>query len=525
MGLEGTADHADGRHEYAAITPGVPMSGASLLGLAPLSGRGEFGVTGAERQLQEAALRQSRNPAGRLAIALHLSRLVAPAPRPHHMRIARACLQDTATRHDGQVFSLANGDLVLLCRNGAKPDTLAGRHAAADPHALPDVLDRLFRVDTPQGVTLVSVWPLETRSDDLLAYATACLAQAPSPSFVAPGVAGQASTMDAIGTVISTAEITDLLQRQTGVLLSSGAKRGETGQLRPIYREVTFSIAALEARIAPQGKVNDDPFLFRHLASRLDQRMLDMLIEQLASKTPLDIATQSAPETGALLHVNLTVAGIQSSSFTRLAELCRRQTLPGGVPHAARLGVEVNLIEAVADPRGFARARLAVAEAGFTLLLDGVSHLALSLSRPAAFQPDLIKLDWSPRIAELAPHEASIIDQTIADFGPHRMILQRAETEAALRWGMSRGIRRFQGRHVDAMLGASRIMACRQAEACTLRQCIERSGATGTAGRAGCTNLRLLDEAAPPLHAPSAPPRFPRSEAARGAGRAEEILS
>ena len=501
------------------------MSGASLLGVAPLSGRGELGATGAERQFQEAALRQSRNPAGRLAIALHLSRLVAPAPRPHHMRIARACLQDTATRHDGQVFGLANGDLVLLCRSGATADATNGRHAAADPQALPEVLNRLFRVDTPPSVTLVSVWPLETRSGELLAYAASCLAQAPMPSFVAPDGANQASTMDAIGTVITAAEITDILQRQTGVLLSSGAKRGEMGQLRPIYREVTFSIAALEARIVPLCRVNDDPFLFRHLAARLDQRMLEVLSAQLASLSPLDMATQSAPETGALLHVNLTVSGILSSGFARLAALCRRAPQTGGGRHAARLGVEVNLMEAVADPRGFARARIAVAEAGFTLLLDGVSHLALSLSKPAAFQPDLMKLDWSPRIADLAPHEASIIDHTIAEFGPHRMILQRAETEAAMRWGMSRGIRRFQGRHVDAMLGASRIVACRQAEACTLRQCIERSAATGTAGRAGCTNLRLLDEASPPKVPASAPPRSTRADALRSAGRAEEILS
>ena len=473
------------------------MSGASLLGVAPLSGRGELGATGAERQFQEAALRQSRNPAGRLAIALHLSRLVAPAPLPHHMRIARACLQDTATRHDGQVFGLANGDLVLLCRSGATADATNGRHAAADPQALPEVLNRLFRVDTPPSVTLVSVWPLETRSGELLAYAASCLAQAPMPSFVAPDGANQASTMDAIGTVITAAEITDILQRQTGVLLSSGAKRGEMGQLRPIYREVTFSIAALEARIVPLCRVNDDPFLFRHLAARLDQRMLEVL----------------------------SVSGILSSGFARLAALCRRAPQTGGGRHAARLGVEVNLMEAVADPRGFARARIAVAEAGFTLLLDGVSHLALSLSKPAAFQPDLMKLDWSPRIADLAPHEASINDHTIAEYGPHRMILQRAETEAAMRWGMSRGIRRFQGRHVDAMLGASRIVACRQAEACTLRQCIERSAATGIAGRAGCTNLRLLDEASPPKVPASAPPRSTRADALRSAGRAEEILS
>ena len=72
-----------------------------------------------------------------------------------------------------------------------------------------------------------------------------------------------------------------------------------------------------------------------------------------------------------------------------------------------------------------------------------------------------------------------------------------AETEQALTWGLSQGIRRFQGRHVDAMLAAGRIGACAQGGGCTLRQCIERASATGPGGRAGCNNPTLLDAASP----------------------------
>jgi hypothetical protein len=66
------------------------------------------------------------------------------------------------------------------------------------------------------------------------------------------------------------------------------------------------------------------------------------------------------------------------------------------------------------------------------------------------------------------------------------------------------------------MLGAARIVACRQAEACTLRQCIERSSATGTAGRTGCTNLRLLDEVNPaPIGGEARPSQVPAQRAER----------
>jgi hypothetical protein len=76
-------------------------------------------------------------------------------------------------------------------------------------------------------------------------------------------------------------------------------------------------------------------------------------------------------------------------------------------------------------------------------------------------------------------------------------VLHRAETEPALSWGLQRGIRCFQGRHVDAMLAAERITHCAHALACTLRQCIDRAAATGSAGRIGCKNTAMLDAAHP----------------------------
>ena len=115
------------------------------------------------------------------------------------------------------------------------------------------------------------------------------------------------------------------------------------------------------------------------------------------------------------------------------------------------------------------------------------------LTVPAALAPDLVKLDWHPTV----PEGARTLDEAVAALGPDRVVLARAETEAALAWGLARGIRRFQGRHVDAMLAAQRIGACSYGRGCTLRQCNERATATGPGGQAGCLNPALLDAAAP----------------------------
>ena len=398
----------------------------------------------------DAAERAVRTPGGRSALVLHLSRMVPPAPRPHHRRIARALLDDAAGRGSGQVFALRNTDLVLLRAGGD-----AG---------LWETLARLFRIDVPDPSRLLSDWCAAADGPALLAYAAARVAD----THLAPDVpdpVASAGTADALDTLVGQSRISDLTQQQTAVLLHGA-------QMRPLFREVTFSLAVLEARVAAVGQANADPWLFRHLATRLDTRMLDAWRQ--------DVRGGALP-----LHLNLTVAGILSEPFAGFAAACRAA--------GAAVGVEVPLVEACADPEAFTLARDRLRLAGMAFVLDGVSHHALLLTVPAALAPDLVKLDWHPTV----PEGARALDEAVAALGPGRVVLHRAETEAALAWGMARGIRRFQGRHVDAMLAAQRIGACAHGRACTLRQCTERATATGPGGRAGCFNPALLDAAAP----------------------------
>lgn len=399
-----------------------------------------------------------------MALVLHLSRMAPPAPRPHHRRIARAVLDDAAQRHAGQVFALHNDDLLLLFWSDDGVPMLL------------DALARLFLVDVPDPSGLTTVWNLARDGAELMRYAQARLLDPPPAPVTEPS--GSAQAIDAIDAVIQQSRISDLMQRQTAVLLVPGSR----SRLRPLYREVTFSVAVLEARIAAIGQANADPFLFRHLASRLDGRMLDVLRQDLQTNGPL---TAGARDLGPALHLNLTLSGVLSDRFAHFAAACRAV--------GAQVGVEISLVEACGDPEAFVIARTRLRLAGLSLVLDSVSHHALMLTTPLVLEPDLVKLDWSARL----PEAGSAVEHAVDALGSARVVLQRAETEDALRWGIAHGIRRFQGRHVDAMLAAGRIGACAQGAACTLRQCVERASATGPGGRAGCNNPVLLDAAAP----------------------------
>jgi hypothetical protein len=185
--------------------------------------------------------------------------------------------------------------------------------------------------------------------------------------------------------------------------------------------------------------------------------------------------------------VNLTLRGLADPRFAELGDLCRAHQLP--------LAVEVALAEAIADPMGYDDANARAVRVGASLVLDNVPALAFAIATPQLLPAKALKIEWSPRITHLGEPERARLDRALAEIEPERLILHRTESEAAMRWGLARGIRRFQGRHIDAMLAATRMLGCEFASGCTIRQCAERASAVSPSGRRGCRAPALLDTA------------------------------
>ena len=398
---------------------------------------------------------------GRGALVLHLSRLRPPAPRPHHCRIARAILDDAVHAQEGQVFAMRNADLVLLYRR------------ADGVTILRDQLSRLFRLDAPDPEAFIS---LSTFADGLAAlrdYAQARLQEAAQE--VRAELPGSARVVDALRDLVHDADLTNFLRRQTAALI----RPSDDEPVRPLYRRIAFNLTVLETRVAALGQAHADPFLFRHLASRLDLRVLTSLRDDLSHQGPL---TSFSAGSALPLHLNLTVRGILSPEFAGFAAICRDL--------GAEVGVEVSLMEACGDPAGFALARDRLRLAGLHLVLDGVSHHALLLTLPAVLEPDLVKLDWSEHI----PEAGQAVTAAIRRIGAARVVLRGAETPAAVSWGVANGLHRFEGGYVDTLLAAERMRVCPGAVRCRVRQCQERASATGPGGRSGCGNPAMLDQ-------------------------------
>ncbi len=436
-----------------------------------------------ERLLEDAAERALHAPRGKIAFALHLSRLKPPAPRPHHSRIAHACLDDSAARLSGHVFTMRNGDLVLLC-------TAPGEGAQAALLSLPAAMAGLFGADAPAPHRLTTMWRLSDQGDAFRAYIAGRLADPGPAGAGAEDDAYSEASVQALEMLLTAGNVSDLLAQQTAVRIQPGRDLPLAGRLAPLFRELTFSHAALTQRHATAAALAD-PFLFRHFAARLDARMLEHVQADLEAHGRL---TRPAVRLKLPINLNMTLESIVSPAFARLMQTAQR--------HDIRVGIEVSLMEAGADPALMDYARMLLARAGFLLLLDGLDHIGLAMTYPAGLQPDFVKLIWSPRLTDSPPDMLAAIEAAIQRLGPDRIVLQRAEGEEALVWGQARGISRYQGFFFDAVQAASRITGCHSARACSLRQCTVRAGTLNPAVRAGCGNPALLDM--PPALAPPA---------------------
>jgi hypothetical protein len=432
--------------------------------------------SGAERLLMDAAERALRAPKGKMAMALHLSRLRPPAPRPYHTRIALALMQDTAQRLGGQVFPMRNADLVLLCATPAEENGGGG-----DPllsFTLPDSLERLFGVDAPDAA-LTSIWRLDETPGEFRDYILQRQAEPAAKDRAAEEVQSSGG-LAALVARVHAMDLRQLLMQQTAVTLRPGRGLPLAARIAPLFREVMFNPASLPA--GGPSNLLADPFILRHLAGTLDARVLVHLHDDLASEGPL---TRPALRLGVPIHVNLSAEAVVSPDFARLVGVA--------ASCGARLAVEVPAMETAADPvlTGFAGALLR--QAGIALVLDGIDHAALTMLRLAPDMTALVKLVWSPRMADGPASLVARIDAAIESIGPARIMLQEADGEAALVWGQAHGITRYQGPYIDAVQAASRIAICHGARACTLRQCNSRGLALSAPARAGCSNPGLLD--------------------------------
>jgi hypothetical protein len=355
----------------------------------------------------------------RRVLVLWLSRLPADLARAPHRRLARAALAPLERADRAQSFVLPSGDIAVAWRGSGAPalqdslDAVAHLFAGseeviADPAALCEVLD--LPADA-HAIRAIACSSRATRADP------------------------QATDAPAAGVPLDTASLTELEITLAQTDMARFVRRrpvceyDSRGRFQRRWETRYLSVEEIASVLAPGRALQAEPWLFRRLTRTFDRRMLALLA------APAELR-DAGP-----FGLNLNIASILAPEFLRF---------DAALPVALRGEVTLELlaVDILADLPAFVFARDFAHARGYRLLLRAGSSEVLTLLPPGRLGVDLVRLRWSPTLAEHRPN---------ADLGdPAHLVLGHADTPQALGWGRQHGILLFQGRCVSPTAGRTR---------------------------------------------------------------------
>ncbi len=387
-----------------------------------------------EYRLLDYVERLGRLRDGRRALHLHLSRLKSHYRRDHHLRIAVNTFENHVKSFEGQIFKLVNQDVVFIYKN-------------IEPAIIDEAVMRvryLFTDDPlgtePEGGSedpFVTYYDVDRDFPKLLELVRGLYDEVQKRARRLATIGGDGTGEkppinphklgELIDTIVS-ADLSNVMRRQAVyALLADQAPQ-------PLFRELFISIADLQKQVLPNFNILANRWLFQYLTETLDKRMLALLMRN------------DDPAIANSFSVNLNVSTILSQEF-----LAFDASLKSGA--RGTIVLELQMLDIYSDIGTFNFARDFARERGYRLCLDGVTELTLAHVDRERLGIDLVKLQWSPMLADESRTESrqrlkGFVDQT----GKSRVIMCHVDSEDAIRFGHSAGIAMYQGRLLDQLV-------------------------------------------------------------------------
>jgi EAL domain-containing protein (putative c-di-GMP-specific phosphodiesterase class I) len=385
-------------------------------------------------------LDELQDPIGCTAIHLHLSRLRPNRLRSFQLRLAMNALHPLLETRAVRVFALRNDDFIMLAhgltRDRLEPFVRGVRRLFGD--------DPLARSVGGLGEEdgFATWYDLEIDSQRFTAlideFARAAQHDAPRGDWGAGGESADSRdgraldplNLGRIENALEGADLSELIRWQPICML--GAEAGP----QPVFAEAFVSTADLRRRLVPGINLTASRWLFQHLTSTLDRRVLLALMERGAADRRRNIS------------INLNVSSVMSDAFARFDAAVRAEDRP-------KIVLEVQKVDVFDDTDAFCVVRDTVRRHGYRLCLDGLNYRSFLFIDRAQLGVDLVKLIWDPELTDGPPSgDQDQLREAIARTDPARVILCRCGSEEAIAWGQAMGIKLFQGHFVDRLLRA-----------------------------------------------------------------------
>jgi hypothetical protein len=175
--------------------------------------------------------------------------------------------------------------------------------------------------------------------------------------------------------------------------------------------------------------------------------------------------------------------------------------------HTEKVVVEMQVLDIFADMNTYGYARDTLQERGYRVVVDGLNPLALQFLDPGLLKSDFVKINWdSDYEGDVDPARLDDMRAVVASTGKEGVILARVDAEAAVKWGLSLGISRFQGFFIDDMMEKITAVKAQQAKAAAAAKAQAKAKAQAQAQAAASAKPPPAPAPAQPVARPVAQP-------------------
>ncbi len=403
--------------------------------------------------------RLEKHKEGRKVVHLHLSLLRPMNRREQHIRTATGSFENIAKSMDGQVFTVKNSDIFVIYKDTAQPQVETAvqqiRYLFDDDPLIVEEehSDKKFAswydaeqdfdsvLQTVQGMAHAEQ-KRQTEVRSRMDARAALKAKQEQGEPLTPRVLAR------IETALSKADLSNLVRRQFICRVDSNMVPEQ------IFSELFISIKDLRETMLPDVNLVANRWLFQHLTTTLDQRMLAMLTKTDGISISGDIS----------FNVNVTtLLTPEFQSFDDNIAAGRRGAMI----------IELQKEDIFCDLASYLFAREFVQEKGYKVCLDGLTVQTIDIIDRERLGADIAKLIWHTDLVDGGDELHEKIRKIVKRGGPDRLILCRCDNREAIDFGHSVGIDLFQGRYVESLIAEDG----RRRELLKLKRRIERSEA------------------------------------------------
>jgi len=382
--------------------------------------------------------RLDKHKAGRAAVLVHLSRLKPYNRREHHLRAAASTFDPLVKNLQGQLFMLESSDLMLIFKKDAKD--------AVDTAVVK--LKFMFGDDpllenTPKDQDKLCTWyNVEPQYDQLLGMVQEWVAaqtdkNAPVKAGGGTGrntllsreQSGEPMTPRHLGRLenaLMRADLTNMVRRQFICSLVGESIPQE------VFSELFIAIHDLQQTLMPNINLGSNQWLFQHLTSSLDKRILSML-----SKNDRNMTGE--------ISINLNVATLLSQDFLKFDDQIMASMRGSMI-------LELHWVDIISDLNSFVFARDFVKERGYRICIDGLDEYTLPYADRKKMGVDFAKIRWSPALLNEETMTIDELKACIQSMGEARLVLCHCDDRGAIEFGQAVGVQLFQGRHIENLL-------------------------------------------------------------------------